>query len=203
MARIPSGARAILLVSGLAFILGNCGVMRSCSALTPPATPPEAALQGHRNEAELQAYTEFAAVMSDALLKPAHRRAVGAAGLAVAALLLFASGTLVVGRRTGPWWLAQAALANLAWTVGDCVSFGAALRAHPELDRAYLRYAEAAGQLPPEAAAELARGGPGFGGIALLLYAAVSGVFALAYAFLVWRVRRPDVAEVLAARPAP
>jgi hypothetical protein len=201
VARIPSGARAILLVSGLAFLLGNCGVMRSCSAVAPPATPPEAAVAGHRNEAELEAYTAFATAMTDAVMRPAHRRAVGAAGLVVAMLLLFASGTLVVGRRSGVWWLTQAALANVAWTVGDCVSFGAALRAHPELDRAYLRYAEAAGQLPPEAAAELARGGPGFGSIALVLYAGVAALFALAYAYLFWRVRRPDVSEVLAARP--
>jgi hypothetical protein len=53
----------------------------------------------------------------------------------------------------------------------------------------------------PEAAAELARGGPGFGSIALVLYAGVAALFALAYAYLFWRVRRPDVSEVLAARP--
>ena len=201
MARLPSGARALVLVSSLAFVLGNCGAMRSCAALSSPTTAPQAFGTEHQTEAELKAYEEFANGLTSALVKPAHRRAVSAANLVVSMLLLVGASMLLLRRPSGVWWLSQAALANIVWTVGDSVSFAAALRGGTSIDRAYLAYAEAARQLPPETLRELAHGGPGFSGVALTLYV-MGGVLAvLLYLFLFWRVRRPDVAEVLTATP--
>jgi hypothetical protein len=199
VARLPSGARALILVSSLAFVLGNCGAMRSCAALRPGPEPPPTLTTTHQNAAESAAYTAFSTELTTALLKPAHRRLASAANLAVSVLLVLAASVLLLRRQTGVWWLTQAALANVAWTIGDCVSFGVALRAAPNIDRAYLAYAAAAGQLPPETLRELARTGPGFTDVALVLYIAGACASGLLYAFLFWRVRRPDVAEVLAA----
>lgn len=199
MARLPSGARALVLVSSLAFVLGNCGAMRSCAALRSPTLPPPALSSTHQNEAESTAYAAFATTLTTALLKPAHRRLASAANLAVSVLLVLAASMLLLRRPSGVWWLSQAAFANLAWTVGDGISFAVALQASSGVDRAYLAYAQAAGQLPADTLRELARNGPGFTDIALILYLAGAVASGLLYVFLVWRVRRPDVAEVLAA----
>lgn len=201
MARLPSGARALVLVSSLAFVLGNCGAMRSCAALRSPATPPPALGATHQNAEETAAYAAFSTTLTAALLKPAHRRLASASNLAVSVLLVLAASMLLLRRSTGVWWLTQAALANIVWTVGDSASFARALWAAPSLDHAYLAYAEAAKQLPPETLRELAQSGPGFTDIALVLYVAGASVSVLLYLLLFWRVRRPDVAEVLAATP--
>ncbi len=198
MARLTSGARALVLVSSLAFVLGNCGAMSSWAALSPSTTPNATLGATHQSEGESKAYEDFARRLSDTLVKPAHRRAVSAANLAVSLLLIVGASMLLLRRQSGVWWLGQAALANIAWTIGDCISFGTALRTGGGIDRAYLAYAEAAGQLPPETLAELSRGGPGFTSVALALYLLRAGLAVGLYAFLYWRVSRRDVSEALA-----
>lgn len=201
MARLTSGARALVLVSGLAFVLGNCGAMSSCAALSPSTTPNATLGATHQTEAESKAYEDFARRLTDTLMKPVHRRVVSAANLAVSLLLIVGASVLLLRRQSGVWWVGQAALANVAWTIGDCISFGTALRTGGGIDRAYLAYAEAAGQLPAETLAELSRGGPGFTGVALALYLVRAAIALFLYAFLFWRVGRRDVAETLAATP--
>jgi len=197
--RFTSGARALVLVSSMAFVLGNCGAMSSCAALSPSTTPTSTLGATHQTEAESKAYEDFARRLTDTLVRPVHRRVVAAANLAVSMLLIVGASVLLLRRQSGVWWLGQAALANIAWSIGDCISFGAALRTGGGIDRAYLAYAEAAGQLPPETLAELSRGGPGFTGVALALYLARAALAVSLYAFLYWRVGRPDVAEALTA----
>lgn len=180
-------------------MLGNCGAIRSFAALRSPSVPPPSLGATHQSAAESAAYVAFTTALTDALLSPAHRRLASAANLAVSLLLVIGASMLLLRRPSGAWWLAQAALANIAWTVGDSLSFAAALRAGTGIDRAYLAYAQAAGQLPPETIQELTAGGPGFTGVALTLYVAGACIAILLYAFLYFRVRRPDVAEALAA----
>jgi hypothetical protein len=205
VASLPSGARAVLTVALLCFALGSCGVVRAWGELEGARAEVSVGPGRRPERAEvLQASEAFARTLAAARTGDAHRRFFLWANLVVSGLLLVAWVNLLRRRPTAVWWVTQAAVANLAWTVGDAASAVMAYTSRASsLDRTFLAYARAledAGRLEPGSVAQL----EGVRSAAALSTAAVlaAALSSALYAWLVWRVRRPDVAEALGGRDA-
>jgi hypothetical protein len=205
VANLPSGVRAVLTLALLCFGLGSCGFLRAWSDIEGARVEVSVG-PGRRPERTdvVQASEAFARTLAAARTADAHRRFFLWSNLIASALLIVSWMILLRRRPTAVWWVTQAALANLLWTLGDAVSAVVSYLARAEpLDRTFLAYAralEVAGRLEPGSTAQL----EGVRTAVMLSMAAVvaATVNSAVYAWMLWRIRRADVAEVFGARPA-
>lgn len=194
-------ARSALLLVAFMGILGSCGVADGLAAFGEDAVLPAPVVPGTGTTSSEEATEAVARAMADTLQRAPYRRALAAANLLVSVMLLVGGSLLLMRRRSAPWWITQAALANGLWTAADAASQVAQMfQARGELTEVYDRQIEAYLSEQGATAGEMPMRGEHY----LWLWVATFLGFALVrvaiYAWLAWRVRRPDLRGLLAER---
>jgi len=124
------------------------------------------------------------------------RRPLQAANLVVS-LMLVGGGMMLFGRRrSAPWWITQAALANILWTLAVRASYHYQLHENAAvLKEVFARQRQAMQADPATPSWMLSTTGlvPH-----IVMSVVLSTLIPLAlWAWVIWRVRRPDVRAVL------
>lgn len=177
-------------------LAGSCGAGNSIVRLTGGPTP--GSVQTLPDDASLDTVEAQRAAL-EAMARTAREapyvRVLDATNIALSAMLLVGGTMLLLLRRDGPWWVTQAATANALWTVAFAASHVYQLVANaPELRSKLRALAEAMRADPRVPAASLP-----VDGLVLAVGArvAVALLTVHLYGWLAWRVRRPDIREVL------
>jgi len=191
-------ARAALLLVAFMGILGSCGVANGLTAFAEEAVLPAPVAPGTGPGTSEEASEAVARAMADTLNRAPYGRGLAGGNLLVSAMLLVGGTLLFIRRRSAPWWITQAALANGLWTVADATSQIAQLfGSRGELTEVYDRQIEAYLAEQGATAGEMPLRGEHY----LWLWVATFAGFALVrmalYAWLAWRVRRPDLRALL------
>jgi hypothetical protein len=192
-------ARALVLCAGLGAGLGTCGIAGGIGGLLHEPTP--VTIGAHEARSSEQVAEALSVELEAAIAAAPHRRPLAAANIVVSCLLVGAS-FLALGRRAaGPWWVTQACAANAIWTIAEAVSRSLAL--FENADRLVPLLARSVELSPhPTSAPPLPPADPhALLWVYVLAVAVPAGIAILAYSFLVWRVRRPDIRAILVARP--
>ena len=116
-----------------------------------------------------------------------HRRPLAAANILVSAMLLIGASLLVARRKSAIWWLRQTALANVIW-VG--VHLGSVLH------HTYANAPELLALLDAGTGGLIRSGESRFDWLVVTLIV-FGSINVLAYAFVGWRVGRPDIRAFL------
>lgn len=192
----PRTGRPLAAIALVLTLLGTCGVTSSFANLGT-RTPPDLPAVEHPDAAVAAAATDSARAVVEALWTSPFRKALSAASVVTSLLLLVAGGFLIARRPTAPWWIGQAAVANILVTIGEAASqlagiLGASDRLVPLLEQ--------------EIAVRRAMHGGDDGGVfeashVLTIYVVLAVGYALfrigIFAWLGWRARRPDVRHAL------
>ena len=186
----------MLLVAVVVMLTGTCGVgngagglMEGETAEVPRMLPDGASLE----------VVEATDALNEALARSARdapfRRPLAAANVVVSAMLLVGGILLSLLRRSGPWWVTQAVIANILWTCANATSHIWQLQANSGELRRLLRALTRAMESDPE----LREGRLPFDELTLTIAMRVGlALIAIAvYLWMGWRVRRPDIEGVL------
>lgn len=190
------GSRALVVIAAVVMAFGTCGAGNGYVGFTeegavepPRILPADASLE----------VVEASEALSTALARTARdapaRRALDAANIVVSLMFLVGGVLLILLRRSAPWWVTQAAIANILWTCAHTTSHVWQLATSAtELRRLLRRLAEAMAadpsirdqSLPID---ELT--------ITIAMRIGLALILILVYAWILWRIRRPDIAMVL------
>lgn len=192
----PRSGRPLAALALVLTLLGTCGTTSGLANLGT-RTAPEIPAVEHPDAAVAAAATESARAVVDALWASPFRKALSAAGVVTSMLLLVAGGFLIARRSTAPWWIGQAAIANILVTLAEAAGqiigiVGASDRLRPLLEQEI-------------AVRRAMQGGEGSGLLeashVLWLYVLLAIGYALLriaiFAWLGFRARRPDVRQAL------
>ncbi len=113
--RSPATSRSIFLVAIFLTFIGTCGAMRATQELidTPVAVSPDM-----DDVARANATRDAMALLMD----DPHRRAISAAHLIAAIMLLVGALLLFTRRESARWWVKNAIAANIAVIVASMIS---------------------------------------------------------------------------------
>lgn len=191
-------SRALVIAAALLMITGFLGLGHSIVRLSgePAAAPVSQILPGAASITVREASEAYHASMERIAAETPHRRVLDVANLLLSGMLLVASTQLLLLRRSGPWWVTQAVVANIAWTLTFAAAHIYQLLRHAEELRGRLRTLSEAMRADPQ----VPGGELPFDELALAIGARVAvAVLAVAlYAWIAWRMRRQDVDVVLA-----
>lgn len=145
------------------------------------------------SSAESSGIEESTRALEEVLTQSPYRTPISVANGVVSVLLMLAAGALFLRRSSAPWWALQACVGNALWCVADGISFCATmLAAMPTLVPIFNReiVAKSGAEAPPFDATQV-----------IWVYLTFFTLYTLArvamYSWIVWRVRRPDVRELL------
>jgi len=170
-----------------------------------PARPAAAPAPRPTNAAVGLARDESRRALSASIWRAPGRRALDVANLLASALLVVAGGMLLMRRPTAAWWIGQAAIVNIVWSVAQtAMVVSGVVRAAAVLAPVFER--ELALRFAALQSGATARSSlPFTGGDLVWSYVALViavGLLRLAvYAWLLFRSRKPDLAATL--RPQP
>ncbi len=185
------------MVAMVLTMFGTCGVGRSLQELEP-TTPMTSDVVAPGTPPELQ---EVTIRVAEIIESAPERRGLAIANLLASGMLLVGGVLLVTRRKSAPWWITQAAIANLLFTVAEAGAQVMQLdRRAPELqgalDEAMLRMQSA----HPEQLAETMTGAQ----LVLaykVMFVVLGAVRAFVYLAIAYRIRKPDAAALLAETP--
>lgn len=180
------GAKPALLLSTLLSLFGIAGVIGSYAVLTfTPGAEPEGLLADDASRA-----------LTELMVRSSLLQALAAANLVVSSLLVVSSFVLMLRRPSAAWWIRQALLGNVLYTVA---AMGGAIGFHHQHADAIQQIADQLPQLQ-----EAAPGTPMPAAWAVLAGRDVCvGLVVLGVYFLIWRLaRRPDVRQFVRAEPS-
>ncbi len=190
------GSRAIVVTAVVLMLAGTCGAGNSIVQLRGEATVGSTALLP--SDASLETVEANRAVdeaMARAAREAPFARALDAANVALSVMLIVGAVLLILLRKSAPWWVTQATLANALWTAAFAASHVVELSVRaPEL-RARLLDLEQALAADPH----IRDAGMPFDpltqavGVRIAVALATIGF----YAWIGLRIRRPDVRSVL------
>lgn len=105
-------------------MLGTCGIGNGIGGLQDRAIPEEldSAPQLGQKKESAGWQSSVAQGLMVMLWDMPLRRPLAAANLVVSFLLILASSFLVLRKSTALWWITQALLANMVWTLGEAVA---------------------------------------------------------------------------------
>jgi hypothetical protein len=190
------GSRALIVVAVAVMAFGTCGAGNGFVGLTeegvaepPRILPADASLE----------VIEASEALSNALARVAReapaRRALDAANIVVSGMFLVGGVLLILLRRSASWWVTQAAMANILWTCAHTTSHVWQLGAKAsELRRLLRRLADSMANDPTIREESLPIDELS---LTIAMRIGLALVVILAYAWVLWRVRRPDIATVL------
>ena len=189
--QVVRAARAALIIAFVLMIVGTCGFSGALVDLSS-AVPPAATLGP---EPELTETVEAVARALAAVLRRSPlAEALATANALVSAMLVVGAVLLLMRRSSAPWWIGQAAAANAIWTVVDATSgIRQLLRERSELLPVLERLAVQAQQ--PGASPALT--GNHFLWMHVVRIAGFGLLQVVFFAWIAFRVRRPDVRELL------
>lgn len=187
-----------MLLAVVLTLVGSCGVVQGVGGVSAGRPPMDEVgqVEGERPAVE-EAAESSARALVQTLWESPLRRPLAAANVVVSILLLVAAMTLLMRRASAIWWVTQAAIANVLWTVVHTGSqIAQLLGARERLVALFEREIEArlsgaeTEQLPWQ-----------HGSQQLWLYVALFVAFGLAriaiYGWVTRRARRPDVRELV------
>jgi len=179
-------SRVTALVAVALVAVGSCGGMDSFIRATGGSEIPAAPMVSEESDPQASEATEnLQRAIQETLSRAPLQETLDGVNVALSLLLVVAGMMLLLRRRNAVWWVTQAAVANALWTAGQMTSQVWQLQASSdELEMVIERHE--------------ATGGPIQGTYYLVaVFVGLALVRVLAYAWVAWRVRRPDVADLI------
>lgn len=191
------GSRAIVLLAIIAIFAGSCGIGNAITGLTADSMVPAAPVPTGSSPELGEASTAVQRELARAAMEAPYRRPLDAANLVVSGMLI-AGGLMLFGRRSNaPWWITQAAVANILWRIAHSGSYVYQLeRESRALGAAFERQRQA---IEADPAAESWMTAVNGLGPTMTIHIVVSAIPVALWIWVIWRVRRPDVVAVLQA----
>jgi hypothetical protein len=190
------GSRALLVAAVVLMLTGTCGVGNGIvgvstegAAEAPRILPANASLEVV--EASDALHTALARTAREA----PFRRALDSANVLLSAMLLAGGVLLILLRKSGPWWVTQATVANILWTAAYAGTHVYQLQVNAGELRRLLRELAAAMAADPQ----IQEGSLPMDELTLTIAMRI-GLATLAiavYGWIAWRIRKPDVRAVL------
>ena len=203
MRRPPSsdGARrAAGLLTTVMLVVGTCGSLEGAQAVIndPPPLPAPVPVDGETASRD-DAAEAVTRRLRETLHRAPYRAPLSAAQLIVSALLLVAMALLIARRNTAPWWITQAVIANVLWTIASGASRVWALASDYQHIASFYGQEAVAEKAENGAAAELVQtlDGEGRATVLMVQVGIALGVHLLLFAWIGWRARRPDIQAIL------
>jgi hypothetical protein len=192
-------ARALFFLSVVLVVAGSCGSLQSATdafSRDPPASPtPQVSATANATEAGEAAARALVGARATAPL----RRTLAATNVVVSSLLLVGGVLLFTRRPSAPWWITQAAIANVLWTIANAVSESLGIvGALPELHALFDQQARAERAADPSGGF-FQPGAAHYIGLAFVLLFAGAVLRIIVYGWLAWRARRADIGTLIAA----
>ena len=190
------GSRALVVIAVVVMAFGTCGAGNGFVGLTEAgAAEPPRILPADASLEVVEASDALSSALARAAREAPGRRALDAANIVVSGMFLVGGVLLILLRRTAPWWVTQAAIANILWTCAHTASHVWQLAASAtELRRLLRGLAEAMASDPTIREESLPIDELS---LTIAMRIGLALVVVLAYVWVLWRVRRPDIAGVL------
>ena len=192
--------RAAGLLTTVMLVVGTCGSMEGAQAVLTDAPPLPAPVPVDGDSASRDDAAEAVARrLRETLHHAPYRAPLSAAQLLVSVLLLVAMGLLMARRTTAPWWITQAVIANVLWTVASGASRVWALAADYRHIATYYGQEAVAENAENGAGSELVQtlDGEGRATVLMVQVGIALGIHLLLFAWIGWRARRPDIRAML------
>lgn len=199
--RTVRGSRAIVVLAVILIFAGSCGIGNAVTGLTTDAVVPAAPVPTGASPELDEASAAVQRELARAALEAPYRRPLGAANLVVSAMLIVGGIMLFTRRPSAPWWITQAAVANILWRVGHSSSYLYQLERNADALRGAFARQRQAIEVTPDAQAWML-----FTDAlvpTMIMHAALSAIPVALWVWVIWRVRRDDVRAVLGAPRAP